>query len=114
MTEDTQTGGSAMQIDIDLVRQLATMLDDTGLTEIEVEDGGRRIRVVRNGAVVAPIHYAAAPAAAAVRGRGACRAGGQRQRGALADGRHRLSVRRAGREGVRRAGSEGRRRRHAC
>ena len=63
MTEDTQTGGSAMRIDIDLVRQLATMLDDTGLTEIEVEDGGRRIRVARNGAVVAPIHYAAAPAA---------------------------------------------------
>jgi acetyl-CoA carboxylase biotin carboxyl carrier protein len=64
MTEDTQNGGSAMRIDVDLVRQLATMLDDTGLTEIEVEDGGRRIRVARNGAAAAQVHYAAAPAAA--------------------------------------------------
>ena len=65
MVEDTQTGGGAMRIDIDLVRQLATMLDDTGLTEIEVEDGGRRIRVARNGAAAAPVQYAAAPAAPA-------------------------------------------------
>ena len=64
MTEDAQTGGGAMRIDVDLVRQLATMLDETGLTEIEVEDGGRRVRVARNGAVVAPVHYAPAPTAA--------------------------------------------------
>jgi acetyl-CoA carboxylase biotin carboxyl carrier protein len=65
MTEDTQNGGSAMRIDVDLVRKLATMLDDTGLTEIEVEDGGRRIRVARNAAAAAAqVHYAAAPGAA--------------------------------------------------
>jgi len=44
----TDKNGSAMQVDPDLVRQLATLLDDTRLTEIEVQDGDRRIRVVRN------------------------------------------------------------------
>lgn len=37
----------AMQVDIDLVRQLAAVLDDTNLTEIEVEDGDRKVRVAR-------------------------------------------------------------------
>ena len=37
----------AMRIDVDLVRQLAQLLDDTSLTEIEVEDGGRKIRIAR-------------------------------------------------------------------
>lgn len=36
-----------MQIDVDLVRELAKMLDATNLTEIEVEDGDRKIRVER-------------------------------------------------------------------
>ncbi len=46
MAEDKNNG--AMRVDIDLVRQLATMLDDTNLNEIEVEDGGRKVRVVRH------------------------------------------------------------------
>ena len=46
--------GGAMQIDADLVRQLAEMLDETRLTEIEVQDGDRRIRVARTAAAVAP------------------------------------------------------------
>ena len=56
----------SMKIDAELVRQLADMLADTGLTEIEVEDGDRRIRVARGGSVApapAPA-MAAAPAAA--------------------------------------------------
>ncbi|WP_157218897.1 acetyl-CoA carboxylase biotin carboxyl carrier protein [Flavisphingomonas formosensis] len=58
--------GSAMQVDPDLVRQLATLLDDTRLTEIEVQDGDRRIRVVRNISVPAQtLSVAAAPVAAA-------------------------------------------------
>ena len=36
-----------MQIDSDLVRELAELLGETGLTEIEVEDGKRKIRVAR-------------------------------------------------------------------
>lgn len=56
----------AMKVDVDLVRQLAELLDTTQLTEIEVEDGERRIRVARKAAPVAqPVHYAAPPAAPA-------------------------------------------------
>jgi acetyl-CoA carboxylase biotin carboxyl carrier protein len=50
----TNTGG--MQVDTDLVRELAAMLNDTGLSEIEVEDGERKIRVSRQmTAVAAPM-----------------------------------------------------------
>lgn len=56
-----------MQIDVELVRHLAELLDTTHLTEIEVEDGDRKIRVARKAAAVsapAPVAYAPAPAAA--------------------------------------------------
>ncbi|QZD96484.1 acetyl-CoA carboxylase biotin carboxyl carrier protein [Qipengyuania sp. 1NDH1] len=62
-----------MNVDTSLVRELAEMLGDTGLTEIEVEDGDRKIRVSRGGGVAmaaapapmaAPAPAAAAPAAA--------------------------------------------------
>jgi acetyl-CoA carboxylase biotin carboxyl carrier protein len=50
-----------------LIRELAGLLDETNLTEIEVEREGLRIRVVRSPAVVAaPMPFAAAPVAAAV------------------------------------------------
>lgn len=53
-----------MQVDTDLVRELAEMLNDTGLSEIEVEDGDRKIRVSRTmTAIAAPM--ATAPVAAA-------------------------------------------------
>lgn len=42
-----------MQVDTDLVRELAAMLNDTGLSEIEVEDGNRKIRVSRTMTAVA-------------------------------------------------------------
>jgi acetyl-CoA carboxylase biotin carboxyl carrier protein len=65
MTDTHDTG--AMQVDVNLVRQLAELLDTTQLTEIEVEDGSRRIRVARKAAQAAPVqHYAPAPAAAPV------------------------------------------------
>jgi len=41
---------SGMTIDTKLVRQLADVLAETGLTEIEVEEEGRRIRVARQAA----------------------------------------------------------------
>jgi acetyl-CoA carboxylase biotin carboxyl carrier protein len=57
-----------VNIDSALVRELAELLAATGLTEIEVEDGERKIRVVRQAApvmaTVAPQQYAPAPAAA--------------------------------------------------
>jgi len=39
---------SGMSVDPKLVRELADMLGETGLTEIEVEEGDKRIRVARN------------------------------------------------------------------
>jgi acetyl-CoA carboxylase biotin carboxyl carrier protein len=56
---------TAMQVDIELVRQLAAVLDETQLTEIEVEDGERRVRVARTvTAAPAQMHMAPAMAAA--------------------------------------------------
>jgi acetyl-CoA carboxylase biotin carboxyl carrier protein len=71
MADKTETG--SMQVDVKLVRELAKMLDATNLTEIEVADGDRRIRVVRKPAqqaayaapVAMPAPVAAAPVAAA-------------------------------------------------
>jgi acetyl-CoA carboxylase biotin carboxyl carrier protein len=61
-----QTQGKSMQVDPELVRQLAQLLDDTNLTEIEVQDGERRIKVARNVTVgAAPIALPAAVAAPA-------------------------------------------------
>jgi acetyl-CoA carboxylase biotin carboxyl carrier protein len=59
----------AMQVDMKLVRQLAELLDETGLTEIEVEEGDRKIKVARSGIAVqvaAPAPVAAPIAAAPV------------------------------------------------
>ncbi|SEM45727.1 acetyl-CoA carboxylase biotin carboxyl carrier protein [Sphingomonas gellani] len=63
MAENTER--TAMQIDVDLVRQLAELLDTTQLTEIEVEDKDRKIRVARKAAAPAPVHYAPAASAPA-------------------------------------------------
>ena len=46
------TESSGMQVDTALVRELAELLDETRLTEIEVADGDRRIRVVRKPAAI--------------------------------------------------------------
>ena len=59
-------GKSAMRIDPALVRELAELLTENSLTEIEVEDGDRKIKVCRNpAAIIAGGAPAAAPAAAA-------------------------------------------------
>jgi acetyl-CoA carboxylase biotin carboxyl carrier protein len=59
--------GSGIQVDTALVRELAELLESSHLTEIEVKDGDRTIRVARTAAVYAsppPAYAAAAPAAA--------------------------------------------------
>jgi acetyl-CoA carboxylase biotin carboxyl carrier protein len=69
-------------VDGDLVRALAALLEETGLTEIEYAMGERRIRVVRGGlpapamtvAMPAPGAAAAAPAAAAAEAPGTLKA----------------------------------------
>ncbi|MGQ0660874.1 acetyl-CoA carboxylase biotin carboxyl carrier protein [Sphingosinicella sp.] len=60
--ENDDTNG--MRVDADLIRQLANMLSENDLSEIEVEDCGRRIVVKRKLNVVASAPLAAAPAAA--------------------------------------------------
>jgi acetyl-CoA carboxylase biotin carboxyl carrier protein len=60
MSEDKAVEG-AMRVDTDLIRQLADLLAEKDLSEIEVEDGDRRVSVKRQLAVAAaPV---AAPAA---------------------------------------------------
>jgi acetyl-CoA carboxylase biotin carboxyl carrier protein len=54
-----------MRVDTELVKKLAKMLDENELSEIEVEDNGRRIVVKRKLGGGAPAAYAPAPAPAA-------------------------------------------------
>ena len=67
--DPTGSGDKAsMRIDPALVKELAQLLTDNELTEIEVEDGDRRIKVKREPATVvgvAPAAVAAAPALSA-------------------------------------------------
>jgi acetyl-CoA carboxylase biotin carboxyl carrier protein len=54
----------AMRVDSALVRELAQLLTENELTEIEVADGERRIKVSRTLGTIAPAAPAAAAAAA--------------------------------------------------
>ena len=59
--------GNEPREESDVIRELAALLDETRLTEIEIERDGLRVRVARNvtvGAAV-PAAYQAAPALAA-------------------------------------------------
>jgi acetyl-CoA carboxylase biotin carboxyl carrier protein len=100
-------------VDQQLIRDLALILDETNLTEIEVEQDDMRVRVSRQSS--GAVHYAPpAPAMAPPRqahrpGSRRCRARGRRQgaqRGPLAHGRHRLSGARARRQALHRGRPE--------
>jgi acetyl-CoA carboxylase biotin carboxyl carrier protein len=56
--------GKGKSPDQALIRDLAELLEETGLSEIEIEREGLRVRVARQVSVAAPV-YAAAPAVAA-------------------------------------------------
>ncbi len=58
---------SKLDIDSDVIRELAQIMNETGLGEIEVENGNHRLRVSRGstGAVAAAPQMIAAPAAIA-------------------------------------------------
>jgi acetyl-CoA carboxylase biotin carboxyl carrier protein len=64
----SETKGAArsggMNIDSKLVRELAELLAETGLSEIEVEDGDRKIKVARQLMAAPAAVQVAAPAAA--------------------------------------------------
>ncbi len=70
MSDKTGADEGPMRIDVAMVRQLAELLDDTQLTEIEVEDGPRRVRVARTvtvaAAAPAPVYAPAPPPAPGV------------------------------------------------
>jgi acetyl-CoA carboxylase biotin carboxyl carrier protein len=55
--KSTEMAKQKPAIDQDLIRELARLLDETGLTEIEFERDGERVRVARQAQ---PIAYAAA------------------------------------------------------
>lgn len=68
--QDTATSKTKPGDERELIRELATLLDETNLTEIEIERAGLRVQVARNISVAAavPVSYqpaAAAPSAAA-------------------------------------------------
>ena len=58
-------------VDRDLIHELTKLLDETGLTEIEIEQDGQRVRVARNAAppVAAAARTARAGSARATAGR---------------------------------------------
>ena len=53
-------------VDRDLIRELTKLLEETGLTEIEIEQDGQRVRVARNGAPAPATARASAPAPQAI------------------------------------------------
>jgi acetyl-CoA carboxylase biotin carboxyl carrier protein len=57
---------SGPTVDNNLIRELAALLDETGLSEIEWEGDGQRVRVAKHGGA-APMAVAPAPIAAPVR-----------------------------------------------
>jgi acetyl-CoA carboxylase biotin carboxyl carrier protein len=58
-------------VDRELIKELSQLLDETGLTEIEIEQDGARVRVARGNiagtpaVAVAPLHTLATPVAPA-------------------------------------------------
>ena len=64
MSEEERASEGGMRIEADLVRQLAELLNQNDLTEIEVEDGSRKIVVKRSVVVAAAAPLPAAAAAA--------------------------------------------------
>jgi acetyl-CoA carboxylase biotin carboxyl carrier protein len=65
--EDTtaKSGSNGGSGDSALIRELALLLDETSLTEIEIERAGLRVRVARNVSIAASVPTAHAPATAA-------------------------------------------------
>jgi acetyl-CoA carboxylase biotin carboxyl carrier protein len=61
--KDKSNADDKSAIDKDLIRELAKLLDETGLTEIEIERAGLRVRVGRSGGNVTNITSHGAPAA---------------------------------------------------
>ena len=55
----------SLSFDPDALRALAALLNETGLSELELEEGGRKLRLAR---IIAPVHVPVAAPAPAVQG----------------------------------------------
>ena len=53
-------------VDKDLIRELSALLEETGLSEIEIEQSGLRVRVARGGQVIAAAPVSVAKSASMV------------------------------------------------
>jgi acetyl-CoA carboxylase biotin carboxyl carrier protein len=64
---DTKPAANFKSDDSALIRELALLLDETSLTEIEIERAGLRVRVARNVSIAAsmPVNYQPAPSGSA-------------------------------------------------
>jgi acetyl-CoA carboxylase biotin carboxyl carrier protein len=62
---DDKTASKFTSDDSALIRELALLLDETSLTEIEIERAGLRLRVARNISIATSMPSGYAPAAAA-------------------------------------------------
>ncbi len=60
---DDKTAAKSKSNDSALIRELALLLDETSLTEIEIERAGLRIRVARNISIAASLPSGLQPAA---------------------------------------------------
>ncbi len=67
MSGDSDKPAPRTTVDEEMVRSLARLLDETRLTEIEIEQGGLRVRVARQG-VPAPLTVAATETARMIPG----------------------------------------------
>jgi len=84
MAKDTKGKGNSDQA---LIRDLAELLEETGLSEIEIEREGMRVRVARQVTVAAAVHPR--PAASAAMAAAAAPAGAAPAAAAVADpGKH--------------------------
>jgi acetyl-CoA carboxylase biotin carboxyl carrier protein len=62
---DDKTAAEFKSDDAALIRELAMLLDETSLTEIEIERAGLRVRVARNISIAASMPPGVQPAAVA-------------------------------------------------
>ena len=61
--KDAKPAAKSKSVDSDAIRELADLLNETGLTEIEIEHNGLRMRVARGGVAMAAAPVMHAPAA---------------------------------------------------
>jgi acetyl-CoA carboxylase biotin carboxyl carrier protein len=63
--KDKNESAAKSSVDKDLIRELSALLEETGLTEIEIEQSGLRVRVARGGQMIVAAPALAAPLIAA-------------------------------------------------